>query len=288
MKSDISRYIITNAIIFTVGFIISFFIAKNVLSNEIKNQEMHQYLLSDTQDTKEEVEVRLNDLQTQIDETNKRIDQLYSSQVDTKLLEMQIEMNEVEKITDLQTYYLTYMDVVNKYSDYITPPTTIYEAFTEQEIVYLWRMVETETCGADFESRTHVANVAFNRLKDSRYPDTLIGVITAPSQFAYTKTNISETTKLACEYAYMFPDNTKGALAFHSGAYTKTFCGKQWVMTDACGHHLYSDVVPTVAPTTAPTVSVNEVEELDDPELVSHIEYLEEEEIEVTEDAQLD
>ena len=282
MKNDINRYTITNAIIFTVGFIISFFIAKNVLSNEIKNQEMHQYLLSDTQDTKEEVEVRLNDLQAQIDEANRQIDKLQQAQVETKLLEMQIEMNEVEKIEDLQTYYLTYMDVVNKYSDYIEPPTTIYEAFTEEEIMYLWRMVETETCGADFESRTHVANVAFNRMMDYKYPNTLIGVITAPGQFAYVKTNISETTKLACEYAYMFPDNTGGALAFHSGAFTRTFCGMQWIKSDNAVHHLYGRpiILSDAQPTEAFGPTAYELEELEDPELISNIEYLEEEEIE--------
>lgn len=273
-------------IIFTLGFAVCFGVIKSVVSAEVKNQEAHQYILGDTKDTKtdiEKVEERLDNLQAQIDETNKRIDSIQNSQVETKLLEMQIEMNEIEKIEDLQTYYLTYMDVVDKYSDYIAPPQTIYDAFSDQDIVYLWRMVETETCGADFESRTHVANVAFNRLNDPRYPNTLSGVITAPSQFAYVKTNVSETTKLACEYAYIFPDNTQGALAFHSGPYTTTFCGMQWIFTDACGHHLYTDYVSISSEAT------NEVEELDDPELVSDIDFLEEEEIEEEdEDVQLD
>ena len=279
MKNDNYRFIAANMIIFTLGFAVCFGVIKSVVSAEVKNQETHQYILGDTQDTKteiEKVEERLDNLQAQIDETNKRIDSIQNSQIETKLLEMQIEMNEVEKIEDLQTYYLTYMDVVDKYSDYIDPPHTIYDAFSDQDIVYLWRMVETETCGADFESRTHVANVAFNRLNDPRYPNTLTGVITASGQFAYVKTNISETTKLACEYAYMFPDNTQGALAFHSGRFTKTFCGKQWVMTDACGHHLYADATPT--PTEESSEITNETEALEDPELVTNIDYLEEEE----------
>lgn len=281
MKNDSYRFIAANMIIFTLGFVACFGVIKSFVNAEVKNQEAHQYILGDTQDTKteiEKVEERLDNLQAQIDETNKRIDSIQNSQVETKLLEMQIEMNEVEKIEDLQTYYLTYMDVVDKYSDYIAPPQTIYEAFSDQDIVYLWRMVETETCGADFESRTHVANVAFNRLNDPRYPNTLTGVITASGQFAYVKTNISETTKLACEYAYMFPDNTQGALAFHSGRFTKTFCGKQWVMSDSCGHHFFTDVTPT--PTEEPTEIMNEIEALEDPELVTNIDYLEEEEVE--------
>ena len=279
MKNDNYRFIAANMIIFTLGFAVCFGVIKSVVSAEVKNQEAHQYILGDTQDTKteiEKVEERLDNLQAQIDETNKRIDSIQNSQVETKLLEMQIEMNEVEKIEDLQTYYLTYMDVVDKYSDYIAPPQTIYEAFSDQDIVYLWRMVETETCGADFESRTHVANVAFNRLNDPRYPNTLTGVITASGQFAYVKTNISETTKLACEYAYMFPDNTQGALAFHSGRFTKTFCGKQYLFTDAVSHHFYSDTIPTEGPNEI----TNEIEALEDPELVSDIDYLEEEEVE--------
>lgn len=278
MDKDINRIVALSGAIFTVSVIVSFCVSKYMIRNEARNQEAHQTILTDTQENQEEVEVRLNDLQAQIDEANRRIDKLQQAQVETKLLEMQIEMNEVEKIEDLQTYYLTYMDVVDKYSDYIAPPQTIYEAFSDQDIVYLWRMVETETGGADFESRTHVANVAFNRLNDPRYPDTLSGVITAPGQFAYVKTNVSETTKLACEYAYMFPDNTQGALTFHSGRFTKTFCGKQWVMSDNAIHHFYSDATPT--PIKAPIEIMNETEALEDPELVSDIDYLEEKEVE--------
>lgn len=281
MDKDINRIVALSVAIFTVSVIVSLCVSKYMIQNEARNQEAHQTILTDTQENQEEVEVRLNDLQAQIDEANRRIDKLQQAQVETKLLEMQIEMNEVEKIEDLQTYYLTYIDVVNKYSDYIEPPTTIYEAFTEEEIMYLWRMVETETCGADFESRTHVANVAFNRMMDYKYPNTLIGVITAPGQFAYVKTNISETTKLACEYAYMFPDNTGGALAFHSGAFTRTFCGMQWIKSDNAVHHLYGRpiVLSDAQPTEAFGPTAYELEELEDPKLISNVEYIDEDEI---------
>ena len=239
MKNNINKVIIANILILVIGFALTFAATRMSVNKELKNQEMHQYLLTDTEQTKEEIAARLDSIQEQIDEMNQKIDDLKEDQTDTKILEMQIEMNEVEKIEDLKEYYLTYIDVVNKYSDYIQPPETIYDAYSQAEIYQLWCMVETETSGADFESRTHVANVAFNRVADPKYPDTLSGVITAPGQFASTKKNISETTKLACEYAYMFPDNTGGALAFHSGEIGPTFCGMNLIFVDTCGHGLY-------------------------------------------------
>ena len=205
----------------------------------IEQQQAQEEQQAQQEQVIEEVTEQLVELQSQVLLTEDEIAVIKNAQLETVLLEMQIEMNEVEKITDLQEYYLAYMEVVNKYSDFIEPVETIYDVYSEEEIYLLQRMVETETCGADFESRTHVANVAFNRLADPRYPDTLKGVITASGQFAYVKKNISETTKLACEYAFMFPDNTDGAIAFHSGKWTSTFCGKQFIFSDRVGHHFY-------------------------------------------------
>ena len=127
------------------------------------------------------------------------------------------------------------INIVNKYSNWIDPPTSIYDALSDEEIMYLWRMVESETCGCSFEARVHVADVVFNRLEDEAWPNTIKEVITQSNQFCYTKTQISEETKLAVEYAYMFPDETQSALSFHSNKKTDTFGGYVFLFND--GYH---------------------------------------------------
>lgn len=251
MERESKRYYTTLMLLIFIIFGYSISLGFWVLQAEAKDkkdkrdlreqQQVQEEMQAEQEQEIEQMVEQLTEMQNQVLLTEEEITTLKNAQLETVILEMQIEMNEVEKITDLQEYYLAYMEVVNKYSDFIEPVETIYDVYSEEEIYLLQRMVETETCGADFESRTHVANVAFNRLADERYPNTLKGVITAPSQFAYVRKNISETTKLACEYAFLFPDNTDGALAFHSGKWTSTFCGKQFLFEDLCGHKFYGE-----------------------------------------------
>ena len=239
MRRDDNRFATTTLIVLLMCLGYAFAITGMYLNSKLSDEKLQKYLMSDTEESGEELIGRIDDLQDQIYELDAKIESVKDAQTDTKRLEMQLEMNEVEKITDPQEYYLAYQYTINKYADYIAPPMTIYDAFSESEIYLLQRMVETETGGTDFESKTHVANVAFNRLMTDGYPNTLSGVITAEGQFAYGKTNISESTKLACEYAYLFPDNTQGALAFHSGTIGQTFCGRSLIFVDSAGHGFY-------------------------------------------------
>lgn len=118
-------------------------------------------------------------------------------------------------------------------------PLQIEDVFSEEDLEYFYRCVETETYGADFNSKVNVANVILNRLYNDKFGDTLKDVITAPNQFAYSRTTISLSTIQACAYAYEIEDTTEGALFFHSGAYTETFNGASYIFTDSVGHHFY-------------------------------------------------
>ena len=168
-----------------------------------------------------------------------RVEELEETNMEVREYEMHLEMRQLQGITDTLEYFLAYKDIIERYPEYNQDIETLYDKFTEREIFYLESMVEVETHGADFESKTHVANVALNRLESPLFPNNLIAVITSPSQFAYGATNISETTKLACEYAVMFPDNTDGAIAFHSGPVTPTFWGRELIFTDDVHHSFY-------------------------------------------------
>ena len=100
-------------------------------------------------------------------------------------------------------------------------------------------MVETETYGADMMSKTHVASVALNRMDSGLWGDSMAAVITAPSQFAYGRTSISDSTKEAVDYVLENGDTAQGALYFHSGGYTSTFCGRSCIFGDDVGHYFY-------------------------------------------------
>ena len=213
---------------------------------EIENMQQHNIEIQDDLNTSinmlsNRISSNEADMYSNMDAMQNSIDRLYETTVETKLLEMQLEMNQVEKLKDidLKEYYLEYMNLCEKYADWIDPPETIYDCCSSEEIYYLQRMVETETCGADFASRVHVADVALNRVNDEAWPNDIVSVITQPHQFAYVKTQISEDTILAVEYAYMFPDETFGALAFHSNAKTDTFSGYIFLFEDAVSHKFY-------------------------------------------------
>ena len=211
---------------------------KCMADNNQKEEELTLVLIRQQEEIDDlKLECELQDCTDQL--ILDRLEDLEDSQMDLQEFEVRVEMRQLQGITDLEDYYIAYMDIVDRYSDYFGSPVSIYDLYTEREIQFLWSVVETETYCADFESKTHVANVVLNRIESPEFPNDMISVITAPNQFAYFRSNISESTILACEYAVMFPDNTDGAVAFHSGPTTPTFWGRQLVMTDAVGHNLY-------------------------------------------------
>ena len=108
---------------------------------------------------------------------------------------------------------------------------------TDQDILYLQRMAETETFGADMMSKTHVISVAMNRA--ITYGMSPYAVITSPNQFAYCNTAISQSTIDAVNYVLENGDTARGALFFHSGGYSETFCGRPCIFGDEVGHYFY-------------------------------------------------
>ena len=154
---------------------------------------------------------------------------------------------EMMQLTNLlMTDPVQYMDEYNKiyeiYNPYLDNPKTIYDVYSEEDIRYFQRCVETETHGCQiFLDKVHVADVILNRVKDDsdRFPYTIKEVVTSPGQFAYGKTAIDPLTVAACEYAFNNADTTNGAVYFHSGKKTETFSGATYLFTDEIGHHFY-------------------------------------------------
>lgn len=134
------------------------------------------------------------------------------------------------KQTNPQDYLEQYKIITNE---------SMYNYYSENEIFYMCKCIETETYQCDLESKINVANVIINRIKDNRFPNDAISVITDNNQFAYERSNISESTKIALEYAILFEDTTGGSIGFRSDCSPSSWNGWSYVFTDDVGHSFY-------------------------------------------------
>ena len=140
---------------------------------------------------------------------------------------------------DEMEWFIEYKKLLNQYSEYLGNPVTLYKNFTADEIQLMLRCIETETYDQDFKSKCNIASVILNRLKSYKFSDDVSTIITAPNQFAYHRTKISESTRLALEYVATFGDTTRGATFFHSNTKTDSWFGYSYIFTDKAGHNFY-------------------------------------------------
>ena len=141
---------------------------------------------------------------------------------------MTAEMESISHIRDKEEWFTSYKKIINKYSDILDPPETIYDVFSPEELDLLFRVVHAEIGDEwSFEQKVNVANVIYNRLESDEFGESLITVL-IPGQFssisngAYKNTP-SEKTIAACEYAFMIENTVGDALFFDSnGAHMKS------------------------------------------------------------------
>lgn len=166
--------------------------------------------------------------------------------IEEKIAEAQEKIKSIGDVSKME-WFRQYKQIQTEYQEWIDPDETIYDVFTPKELELLFRIVETEVRGdKNFEEKVHVVDVIFNRMKNEKFPDTLTGVLTAPRQFssygsgAYKRVTVTETTMLACEYAFQFADTTNGALWFDStNGNSWADRHKKHLLTDAVGHAFY-------------------------------------------------
>lgn len=137
-----------------------------------------------------------------------------------------------------EEWFKSWKELLDEYSDWIEKPKTIYDEFNENDIILMERCIETETFECAFREKVNVASVILNRYKDNYFPNQIDEII-VPGQFAFGRRIISEDTKLALEYAYIFGDTTNKALFFHSNEKTEKFCGADYIFSDKV-HHFYT------------------------------------------------
>lgn len=185
-------------------------------------------------------------INSNLSNSNKRMIITYDN-LDNDYCHLQNEYNNLsQKNEQLQKDCLSYIEPFKQTNpqDYleqykIITNESMYNYYSENEIFYMCKCIETETYQCDLESKINVANVIINRIKDNRFPNDAISVITDNNQFAYERSNISESTKIALEYAILFEDTTGGSIGFRSDCSPSSWNGWSYVFTDDAGHSFY-------------------------------------------------
>lgn len=126
-------------------------------------------------------------------------------------------LSEISNIEDKREWFLAYKEIVSDYDTILDLPDTIYDVFTEEELDFLFRVVQAEVGDEEstFEQKVNVARVIFNRLEHENFPDTLNEILTQENQFTvvankkYKQIEISGEIILACEYAYQIEGRSK-------------------------------------------------------------------------------
>ena len=170
---------------------------------------------------------------------NNCLDKLYKIEEKIMIQNMERELSENDLLNfdNQKVWFLQYKEILNKYSLYCDEEN-IYEVFSDEEIKYMQKCIETEAYGTDFKAKSNVASVILNRIYSEKFPDNAIDVITHPNQFTYFRVEITEDTVLALEYAFL-NDTTQGALYFHSGEKKEEFNNAQFIFQDHVGHNFY-------------------------------------------------
>ena len=143
------------------------------------------------------------------------------------------------KEIDKRAWFILYKSIQEEYDDYLDSSESIYDYFTDEQIVMMQKCIETETYQCSFEAKVNVACVIINRVEHDEYPTDPVEIITSKNQFAYSRNNITEDTILALEYAFMIEDTTDGCIAFRSDCSPDTWYNWTKQFTDESGHTFY-------------------------------------------------
>ena len=174
-----------------------------------------------------------------------QVDVISKRQLD-KIQEAVTEINALDT-SDTKEWFKNYKEIEREYSEWVDTDESIYDYFNSYELELLFRIVETEVRGdKNFNEKVNVANVIFNRIKHEDFPVDLTEVLTEYPQFSsytsgtYKTVEVTETTRLACEYAFQFPDTTYGALYFDStNGHSWADRNREYIFTDVVGHSFY-------------------------------------------------
>lgn len=238
------RRVIQTFIVLCFGSILC--VAPLGANNNLELDEQPETLLTVNTEQVIETEISIEQNDNNIVSSGNEVQQDEIDIVSEKIFEAQQRINALE-CEDTMEWFKKYKEIQNEYSEWIDIDETIYDYFDEFELDLLFRIVETEVRGENnFDEKVNVANVIFNRIKHEDFPTNLIDILTEYPQFssytsgAYKNVEITETTILACEYAFQFQDTTNGALWFDSTRGNSwADRNREYIFTDSVGHSFY-------------------------------------------------
>lgn len=174
-----------------------------------------------------------------------QIDIISKQQLD-KIQEAVTKINALDT-SNTKEWFKNYKEIEQEYSEWVDPDESIYDYFNSYELELLFRIVETEVRGDTyFDEKVNVASVILNRMEHDDFPESMHDVITQYPQFssytsgAYKNVTVTETTILACEYAFQFRDTTNGALYFDStNGNSWADKNREFLFKDSVGHSFY-------------------------------------------------
>ena len=177
------------------------------------------------------------------------IEQSNNKEIEIKIAEADAKINALD-ITDKMQWFIQYKQIQEDYSEWIDTNETIYDVFSSDELQLLFEIVEAEVTGEDhFQSKVNVASVIFNRFEydtNDDFPDTLTEILKDKNQFSsyadvrYKKVTVTDTTKLACEYAWQIGESVNECVYFDScNGNSWADRNREYVFTDSVGHSFY-------------------------------------------------
>lgn len=200
------------------------------------------------------IQIIINEIEDTETNSFNEWDELHN-QYETKLKGLEIldiisdkyinKMNELSMVDDKHKWYIEYKDLIEEYSQYYEDtPLTIYDCFSTDELDLLFRVVQAEVGDEyGFKEKANVASVIFNRYYHEEFDaNTLFDILT--SQFScisdgrYLEVFVSNTTILACEYAFEIEDTTGGCVAFRSDYNPEKWCKWGYIFQDDA-HYFY-------------------------------------------------
>ena len=121
---------------------------------------------------------------------------------------------------DKQAYMIAYDNI---YPMLINPPETIHDYATDDEFDMICRVVEAEISNGNIDQKINVATCIINRYNGSDV--SWSDILTEDNQFTtvengmWNKVEVTESTRLAVEYAWLFENGDVGdATYFKSGS----------------------------------------------------------------------
>lgn len=238
------RRVIQTFIVLCFGSILC--VAPLGANNNLEPNKQTETLLTINTEQIMETEISIEQNANSIVSTSNDIQQNEIDIISEKIFEVQQRINTLECENTME-WFKKYKEIQDEYSEWIDKDETIYDYFNESELDLLFRIVETEVRGENnFDEKVNVANVIFNRIKHEDFPTNLTDILTEYPQFSsyingeYKNVTVTETTILACEYAFQFQDTTNGALWFDSTRGNSwADRNRKYIFTDDVGHRFY-------------------------------------------------